>query len=105
MPFGLPAGGRQQALFCHGCGKMFPHRHGTGLYCSAGCEGETKTRQAVEEEKLKAVGFEQDANSPHTFHKDGVAISIQEVLYTSHESVLAIHQTAVRGIAANQPRR
>jgi len=103
MPFGLPAGaGRQQTLYCHGCGRQFPHKHGTGLYCSAGCEGETKTRQAVEEEKLKAAGFEQDVNSPHSWSKNGVAISVEQVLRSTHENVVAIHTEAVRSIGANQ---
>jgi hypothetical protein len=106
MPFGLAAGvGRQLTLYCHGCGRQFPHKHGTGLYCRAGCEGETKTRQAVEEEKLKTAGFEQDVNSPHNFTKDSVAVSIEQVLRSSHENVVAIHAEAVRSIRANQAGR
>jgi hypothetical protein len=89
-------------LFCHGCGKTYTHSHGAGLYCSAGCEGETKTRQAVEEEKLKAKGFTQHADAPHTWTKDGVSIPIELVIRQGHDVAIQTHAETVRTIASGK---
>ena len=100
MPFGIPRASQHPDLHCHGCGKRFTHRHGVGIYCSAGCEGETKTRKAVAEQKLQQAGFAQHADAPHTWIKDGVAVAIEQVLREGHDVVLEAHTQAVRNRVA-----
>ncbi len=100
MPFGLPRAQAHPELLCHGCGRKFNHRHGTGLYCSAGCEGETKTRQAKLEAQLAAAGFTQHVDSPHTWVKDGVALAIEHVIRKGYDVAIQAHAEAVRNIAA-----
>ena len=100
MPFALPARKAHPDLYCHGCGKKFTHRHGAGLYCTAGCEGETKVRQALAEVNLVAAGFVRHANAPHAWVKDGVAVAIEQVLRTGQDAVLEAHAAAVRSRTA-----
>ena len=99
MPFGIPRASQHPDFLCHGCGRSFPHKHGAGMYCSPGCEGETLTRKAVEEKKLQERGFTQHSDAAHTWVKDGVSIPIELVLRTSHDEAIKTHAEAVQRIS------
>lgn len=81
---------------CHGCGGTFPHRPGADLYCTPTCEARYAERKEAAEIKLAASGFERQAESPHTWVKNGIAVSIERVLKTSHEEVIALYTQTLR---------
>ncbi len=88
-----------QPKLCHGCGKTFTPDPATGggaqLYCSMACALEAQNRNTQIVAGLKAAGFEQNAEVPNLWAKDGVSVSIEELMHHGLEAVLQRHRRIV----------
>lgn len=81
---------------CVGCGENFPHVPGADLYCSGDCRKEHEAALAEAAKVLLSEGFSRVKATPNLFHRDGVAISIEQVMDEGIESTLAAHDRARR---------
>lgn len=83
---------------CHGpgCGRAFRHEPGVGLFCSMKCE----KRHEKEREKIAAQlakrGFSRNKKAPNVFTKDGVSITLEQVLFHGFKETIVKHATALR---------
>lgn len=84
----------RRVLLCVGCRETFPHAPGADLFCGDDCRKEHKAALAEVEGDLLSKGFSRDKATPNLFHRDGVAVSIEQVMHEGMESVLAKHDRA-----------
>jgi hypothetical protein len=84
----------RRVLLCAGCGDKFPHAHGADRFCDDDCREDHKAALAEAERAILSNGFSRDEATPNLFHKDGVAISIEQVMDEGMDNVLAAHDRA-----------
>jgi|SRR5579884_825969 len=84
-----------QGLQCHGCGAIFPIAPGADLHCAHDCR--TDYESAVDEavKALTSEGFSRDTAAPNLFIKDGVAVSLEQVIREGFKRTLEAHNAAV----------
>ena len=85
-----------QPILCHGHGGTVPHRVGADLHCSKECEEQHRAAQQLMEQALRDTGFNQSQEVPNLWERQGVHISIEEVLREGLDSTLARHREAVQ---------
>lgn len=74
-----------------GCSRSYFRGHGDGLYCSASCAAQHKTLLAAAEKALAEEGFKAHIDIKNLYGKNGVYISIEDVVSRGIEKVLAEH--------------
>lgn len=84
-----------QPVLCHGHGGKVPHRRGADLHCSHECAEQHRAAQSIFEQVLKDTGFSQSKETPNLWQRDGVHLSIEEVMREGLDSTLARHREAV----------
>jgi len=84
-----------QKLLCHGHAGHFSHRHGADIHCSKECEEQHHAVQQFLEKALRDTGFNQRKDVPNLWERDGVHISIEEVMREGLDPTLARHREAV----------
>lgn len=84
-----------QPLHCHGHAGQFRHQHGADLHCSHECREQYRAAQLMFEEALRQAGFSQVKDVPNLWLKDGVHLSIDEVIREGMDQTLAKHRAAV----------
>jgi hypothetical protein len=82
-------------MLCHGHGGKVSHRRGADLYCSKECAEQHRAAQSIFEQVLRDTGFSQMKDVPNLWERDGVHLSIDEVLREGLDSTLARHREAV----------
>jgi hypothetical protein len=80
---------------CKSCGAIFQHRPGADLHCGDECrqDYELAIEQAIS--ALRQEGFSRETEAPNLFVKDGVFVSIEQVIHEGFENALAAHARAV----------
>lgn len=84
-----------QPILCHGHGGKVHHRHGADLHCSPECAAQHRAAQQIFEQVLKDTGFRQVSDVPNLWQREGVHLSIEEVMREGLDSALARHRQAV----------
>jgi len=86
-------------LVCHHCGlPAVERRHGGDLTCSPDCQENFHKARAAAEDALRASGFTQHVDVPNLWGKDGVHLSIDQVIREGFEPSLALHGETVQEI-------
>lgn len=80
---------------CHGCGSGFPHKPGADLFCSEKCRKRQEKKVQQTAATLAAKGFKRSSKAPNVFTKDGVSITLEQVLTNGLKETIAAH-AAVR---------
>jgi hypothetical protein len=81
---------------CHGHAGPFTHTHGADLHCSSECAGQHRAAQQIFEKALTDAGFNQVKEIPNLWERDGVRISIEQVMREGMDETLARHRSASR---------
>jgi hypothetical protein len=84
-------------LACAHCGKEFPRVACAGLFCGDDCAKEHATQMEKATVDLQAAGFEQHAEAPNLWVKEGHAISVEHVKQIGIEKALNIHARHAAG--------
>ena len=82
-------------LQCHGHGGDFVHRRGADLHCSHECAEQHRAAQLIFEQVLRDTGFSQVKEVPNLWQREGVHLSIEEVMREGIDPTLARHRAAV----------
>lgn len=82
-------------LLCHGTGRLFPHREGADLFENREAAMAHAFRFEGVQTNLASLGFKQVEDS-NAWEKDGVRITVQQVLQEGIDNVLQKHAEAVR---------
>lgn len=85
-------------LVCHHCGRLASSDTGGDLTCSADCRGRYATARNSAEQGLSAAGFVKHADVSNLWAKDGVHISIDQVIREGFEQTIARHKAAAAEI-------
>lgn len=85
----------QKPPVCHHCGKPVPREHGGDLTCGPDCRSRFLSAREASSTELRALGFTEHAETPDLWGKDGVHISIDQVIREGLEETLARHAEAV----------
>jgi hypothetical protein len=85
----------RRGLHCHGHGASFPHRAGADLHCSEECAGQHRAAESLFVKALQNAGFHQSEAVPNLWERDGVQISIEQVMREGMDETLARHRAAV----------
>jgi hypothetical protein len=91
------------ALECRHCKQRFPHATGTDQFCSDRCREQYPAAWAAAVLELEQQGFIRQEEPPNVLSKDGVAVTVEEVLAHGIEDVVAAHGSALASPA--QPAR
>ncbi len=83
---------RRARLICHHCGRPHDNRLGGDITCSPECRERFAKAQKAAAEKLTAAGFVQNAEIPNLWAKNGVHISIEQVIREGFEKTVAAHK-------------
>jgi hypothetical protein len=86
----------QPGFRCHGCARAFHHRSGADLHCSKECEERHRADQQAMESALKNAGFHQLKEIPNLWERDGVHLSIEQVMRNGFDQSLAEHRRAIK---------
>lgn len=84
-----------QPILCHGHGGKVPHRRGADLHCSKECEAQHRAAQQLFEAALQDTGFSQVKETPNLWLKDGVHVSIEQVMREGFRQTLDQHRESV----------
>jgi hypothetical protein len=82
-------------LACRTCGRSFLHKPGAGLHCTTKCEENYADAIADAKQCLEAAGFVVSPAAPNLYVKNGVAVTIEQVIHEGLEETLAAHDAAV----------
>lgn len=80
---------------CHHCGKPVPRAHGGDLTCGKECRQRYAKARERTGQQLQAAGFIEHAELPGLWAKDGVHISIDQVIREGLKETLARHAAVV----------
>jgi hypothetical protein len=81
-------------VFCHGCEKATISHQGGDVFCSDECRKQHAAAKLMFEAVLKDTGFVQSKDVPNLWARDGVHISIEEVMRSGIKETLARHQAS-----------
>lgn len=84
----------KKPLACRHCGSKFPRAAGAGLFCGSDCQMQHEAYTENATFDLKAAGFEQHPETPNIWHKDGVAITEEQVKHVGFEKAVRQHGSA-----------
>jgi len=90
----------KQPLRCIHCGGLFRREAGAGLCCGPGCEDKYKATTEQNRKALADAGFVQHPETPNIWHKDGVAVTEEQVKHHGIEKTIHLHAGAVAEHAA-----
>ena len=89
----------KQPLKCHHCGRKFANANGSDLCCGAECAKAHESAKQGITDGLVAVGFKQESGSPTAYTKDGVTVTVQEVLHVGMDKAMAAHSAAAKAVS------
>jgi hypothetical protein len=85
----------KKPLACRHCKKPFRRAAGAGLECGSDCEQAYINAMDAHRKALSAAGFVQHPETPNVWHKDGVAITEEQVKHVGFEKAIRKHTSAV----------
>jgi hypothetical protein len=81
------------------CKQSVPHQHGVDQFCSTKCREQYAADYAGAAMELGKRGFMHLSEPPNAFLKDGVSVTVEEVLHHGIDQVLSLHAGAVGQLA------
>lgn len=85
----------KKPLACRHCGKQFARAAGAGLFCGKDCEDAHCSAMDDHRKSLTDAGFVQHPETPNIWHKDGVALTEEQVKHVGFEKAVRQHGSAV----------
>lgn len=84
-----------KVLACRSCGAVGSIQSGADLICGPECAADYATAGTEAVAALTQEGFSRDTTTPNLFWKDGVAVSLEQVVHEGFEKSVAAHQRSV----------
>jgi hypothetical protein len=80
---------------CRHCGQFFPVTPGADLHCSPKCARDYETAKIDTAALLVEQGFALHGEIPNLFVKDGVHVSLEQVMHEGFQRTLEAHSHAL----------